>query len=74
MIAALIAAASFSLIPLSQTLPLMFLAIVMINLAMAVHKTPTIVLMPDITPSEYLSKANGIINFMDGVGALLAFF
>ncbi|MCD6457781.1 MAG: MFS transporter [Thermoproteales archaeon] len=74
MIAAPIAAASFSLIPLSQTLPLMFLVIVVMNLAMAIHRTPTIALMPDITPSEYLSQANDIINFMGGVGALLAFF
>jgi len=74
LITAPIAAASFSLILLSQTLPLMFLVIVVMNLAMAVHRTPTIALMPDITPSEYLSQANDIINFMGGVGALLAFF
>ncbi len=68
------AALFYALIPLSQSLPLMVAAIVAMNIAMAVHRTPTIALMPDITPSEHLSKANGVINFMGGLGALLAFF
>lgn len=68
------AALFYALIPLSQSLWLMVAAIVAMNIAMAVHRTPTIALMPDITPSEHLSKANGIINFMGGIGALLAFF
>jgi MFS-type transporter involved in bile tolerance (Atg22 family) len=28
--------------------------------------------MPDITPSEFRSQANGIINFMGGIGAIIA--
>jgi len=43
-------------------------------LAMAAFRTPLIALMPDITPSPFRSKANGIINLMGGVGALLATF
>jgi maltose/moltooligosaccharide transporter len=43
-------------------------------LAMAVFRTPIIALMPDITPSPLRSKANGVINLMGGVGALLATF
>jgi len=31
-----------------------------------------VALMPDITPSAYRSQANGIINFMGGVGAIIA--
>lgn len=69
-----IVAIALSLIPMSNVFLLMLAFIVVMNIAMAVHRTPTIALMPDITPSEYLSKANGIINFMGGVGALLAFF
>jgi len=42
--------------------------------AMAVFRTPIIALMPDITPSPLRSKANGVINLMGGVGALLATF
>ena len=74
LVSAPIATITLALIPVSPVLPLMLVAIVIMNLAMAVHRTPTIALVPDITPSEYLSKANGIINFMGGVGALLAFF
>ncbi len=43
-------------------------------LAMAAFRTPVIALMPDITPSPLRSKANGVINLMGGVGALLATF
>lgn len=43
-------------------------------MAMAVFRTPLIALMPDITPSPLRSKANGVINLMGGVGALLATF
>ena len=35
---------------------------------------PTIALMPDITPPALRSQANGVINLLAGVGALLAFF
>ena len=30
--------------------------------------------MPGITPSKFRGQANGIINFMGGLGALLVFF
>ena len=40
---------------------------------MDVFRTPVISLMPDLTPSPKRSQANGIINLMGGVGAVLAF-
>ena len=40
---------------------------------MAFWRTPVVALMPDITPSEKRSQANGIINFMGGLGAIIAF-
>ena len=43
-------------------------------LAMAILRTPVISLMPDLTPSALRSKANGVINFMGGVGVLVASF
>ncbi len=43
-------------------------------LSMTIFRAPTVSLMPDVTPSEKRSPANGIINFMGGVGALIAFF
>jgi maltose/moltooligosaccharide transporter len=50
------------------------IAIGLFLLAMAAFRTPVIALMPDITPSPLRSKANGVINLMGGVGALLATF
>ena len=70
-----IAAVAFILIPLARTvLPLMLLAITVGNIAMAVLRAPTVALMPDITPSHLRSKANGVINLMGGLGALIAYF
>jgi maltose/moltooligosaccharide transporter len=57
-----------------QRLGLMMLTIVLMNLSMALFRSPVIALMPDITPSRFRSQANGIINFMGGLGALLVFF
>jgi Na+/melibiose symporter-like transporter len=57
-----------------QILGLMMLVIILMNLSMALFRSPVVALMPDITPSKYRSQANGIINFMGGLGALLVFF
>lgn len=43
-------------------------------LAMTLFRAPTISLMPDMTPPNKRSPANGIINFMGGVGALFTLF
>jgi len=53
-------------------LPFM-LAIFVTLFFMDMFRTPVIALMPDITPSPKRSQANGIINLMGGVGAVLAF-
>jgi len=44
-----------------------------LNLSMALFRSPTVALMPDITPEKNRTKANGIINFMGGAAAILAF-
>ncbi|MEM2274474.1 MAG: MFS transporter [Thermofilum sp.] len=69
------AALTFALIPLlrGELIPMM-IVILLMNLSMALFRSPVIAFMPDVTPSEYRSQANGIINFMGGVGSLLAFF
>ena len=67
----------FVLIPYFNTvqiLGLMMLTIILMNLSMALFRSPVVALMPDITPSKFRSQANGIINFMGGLGALLVFF
>ena len=70
-----VAAVFFALIPLTRfTLAAMIPVIIVMNVAMTAFRAPTVALMPDITPSPLRSKANGIINFMGGLGALLAFF
>lgn len=71
------AALMFALIPLArryENIALFMGVIVLMNFFMALFRSPVVAFMPDITPSEKRSQANGIINFMGGVGALLAYF
>ncbi len=69
-----LAALFFAAVPFSSTLILMIALIIGMNVFMAVFRSPLIALMPDIVPSEGRSKANGIINLMGGLGALIALF
>jgi len=73
LVGAPIAAISFIFLPLAASLAAFFLASVALLLSMAVWRTPVVALMPDITPSKYRSQANGIINLMGGLGAIIAF-
>jgi MFS family permease len=72
-----IAALFFALIPVLHLgiapFAALMVAIIIMNIAMAIFRTPTVALMPDITPSPLRSKANGIINLMGGLGTTLAF-
>lgn len=43
-------------------------------LMMTLFRSPTVALMPDLTPETRRSQANGIVNFMGGVGALITLF
>lgn len=58
----------------ASTLWLLTGVIIVMNIAMALFRTPTVALMPDITPPALRSKANGIINLMGGIGTTIAFF
>ncbi|AST91722.1 MFS transporter [Sutcliffiella cohnii] len=71
-----IAAIFFILIPFSADITLLVLLVVDIVFlfAMTIYRAPVIALMPDHTPVEKRSMANGIINFMGGVGAIVALF
>jgi len=62
------------LIPFHQSLIILIFFIVCMNLSMSVFRSPVIALMPDLTRTEHRSKANSVINFMGGIGALIAFF
>ena len=71
-IGAPITAVAFGLIPIPAALPLFVACTSTLLLSAAFWRTPVIALMPDITPSEYRSQANGIINFMGGIGTIIA--
>ncbi len=73
LIGAPIGAAVFGLIPLASVLPIFVACTTTLLLSMALWRTPIVALMPDITPSQYRSQANGIINFMGGIGSIIAF-
>jgi len=47
---------------------------VLMNLCMAAWRSPIVALMPDVTPPQLRSQANGIINFMGGFGYIAATF
>jgi len=74
LIGAPVGAIAFGFIPLAALLPLFVVCTSTLLISMAFWRTPVVALMPDITPSKYRSQANGIINFMGGLGALISFF
>lgn len=69
-----VSAAFFFLIPYEFSLISLVAIVMCFNIVMSIYRAPTVALMPDLTPSPLRSKANGIINFMGGFGALLAYF
>jgi MFS family permease len=73
LIGAPLAAVFFITVPLMKSVPGIMIAILLTNLAMALFRSPTIALLGDIFPAQQRSTANGIINLMGGVGAILAF-
>ncbi len=72
LIGAPVGAIAFGIIPVAGILPLFVACTSTLLLSMAFWRTPVIALMPDITPSHFRSQANGIINFMGGIGAIIA--
>ncbi|RRJ63588.1 MFS transporter [Paenibacillus oralis] len=62
-----------ALIPLHAGFVTLVLFMVLMNLSMSLFRAPTVALMPDITPEHLRTKANGVINFMGGIGSVLAF-
>lgn len=72
LVGAPITAVAFGLIPVAAILPLFIACTSTLLLSAALWRTPLVALMPDITPSEFRSQANGVINFMGGIGAIVA--
>ena len=72
LIGAPIGAVMFGIIPMAALLPVFVACTSTLILSMAIWRTPVVALMPDITPSGKRSQANGIINFMGGIGTIIA--
>lgn len=71
-----ISALAFAFIPLAAQLgilPIFVFSTSSLLITMAFWRTPVVALMPDITPSPKRSQANGIINLMGGIGAIISF-
>ena len=65
-----LSAIAFILLPNYTTFLHLLIIITVLNFAMAIFRAPTVALMPDITPAPLRSRANGIINFMGGLGSV----
>ncbi|MFX1581935.1 MAG: MFS transporter [Promethearchaeota archaeon] len=74
-----LAAGFFVGLPIAAAVPgmlgLLSLVILILgfDISMAIYRAPTVAMMPDFTPSEKRSPANGVINLMGGIGSIFAF-
>ncbi len=68
-----LAALFFILIPMHRSIVMLMLTVIGMNFAMSIYRAPVVAMMPDSTPPVHRSKANGLINFMGGLGTVLAF-
>lgn len=68
-----LAALAFVFVPLQHAVVGVMFAILFTNIGMALFRAPTVALLGDIFPPHQRSTANGVINFMGGVGAIVAF-
>ncbi len=69
-----IALLGFVFIPFAQTVLAISVFILITDIGMALFRAPTVSWLGDLFTSEERSKANGVINLMGGLGALLAYF
>lgn len=60
-------------IPRMQTLTSVMTILIFFNFFMSLWRSPVISLMPDVTAPILRSSANGVINLMGGIRAILAF-
>ncbi len=76
MVGAPLAAFFFVLVPVMSnfgTVAGIMVAILLTNVSMALFRSPTVALLGDLFPPEQRSTANGVINLMGGIGAIVAF-
>ncbi|MCY6371441.1 SLC45 family MFS transporter [Clostridium ganghwense] len=68
-----LAAVFLFVLPNYKNLGMLIAFLILMNLSMSIFRSPVIALMPDLTPTKHRSKANSIINFMGGIGAITAY-
>jgi MFS family permease len=73
LVGAPIAALGFIFVPLAQAVLAIAAFILITNFGMALFRSPTVAWLGDLFEARDRSKANGVINLMGGLGALLAF-
>ncbi len=73
LVGAPMAAAALGFIPMAAAFPVFITCAVGFLLSMAFWRSPFFTLLPDTTPSPYRSQANGIINSIGVLGAMIAF-
>jgi len=73
LVGAPLAAIFFIAVPAMRSPVGVMFAILLTNLSMAIFRAPTIALLGDLFPAHQRSTANGVINLMGGLGAILAF-
>lgn len=74
-IGSLLTVAAIAFMPIgdnARSLPMFLIATGAVLLFMAFFRSPTVALMPDVTPRPLRSKGNAIINLMGTVGAIYA--
>jgi Na+/melibiose symporter-like transporter len=69
-----IALLAFVFVPVAQSVLAIAVFIFITNLGMALFRSPTVAWLGDLFSAKDRSKANGVINLMGGIGALLAYF
>ncbi|MDR2572340.1 MAG: MFS transporter [Oscillospiraceae bacterium] len=68
-----ICAVLFIFIPHMTSLWTFMGVVIIFTFVMSIWRTPAVSLMPDLTPGPFRSQANGIVNLMGGIAAILAF-
>ncbi len=56
----------------ARSLPLFFISVACVLVAMSTYRSPAVALMPDVTPKPLRSRANAVINLMGAVGGIAA--
>ena len=73
LVGAPLAAVFFVTVPMMGSPVGIMFAILLTNLSMALFRAPTVSLLGDLFPPQQRSTANGVINLMGGLGAIVAF-